>query len=312
MIRYHIISKGRSNIMKSLLTTFILVLSLPMVTTSPAYASASHKKICAVKVNVYTARCYAQAKSHGSKPLATQTFKDGYGPEDFRTAYGGSADGAMHIAVVVAYDAPNAQKDLGVYSAKFNLPTLPACSKNEQVSCFVKLDQQGGTNYPAVDASWALEASMDIQSAHGACPKCRISLVEANSPGYQDLSMAVDVAVSVGAKIISNSYGGAESPQQRTYDSHYKHDGVIMVASSGDSGYGTSWPAASPDVIAVGGTTLQMHAGKVTSETAWEGSGSGCSKYELKPSWQRDTLCQRRSIADVAAVATACDGGGFV
>jgi subtilase family serine protease len=82
---------------------------------------------------------------------------------------------------------------------------------------------------------------------------------------------------------------------------------VIFTASSGDSGYGTSYPAASPYVIAVGGTRLRP-SGTRWTETAWAGTGSGCSSYEPKPAWQHDTGCARRSIADVAADADPATG----
>ena len=109
--------------------------------------------------------------------------------------------------------------------------------------------------------------------------------------------------VLLGAKYVSNSYGGAESRSETSWDtSWYRHDGVAVTASSGDSGFGTSYPAASRYVTSVGGTHL-TGSGTTWSETVWSGAGSGCSRYEGKPTWQTDTGCSKRTIADVSAVA---------
>jgi hypothetical protein len=65
-----------------------------------------------------------------------------------------------------------------------------------------------------------------------------------------------------------------------------------------------SWPAASPYVTAVGGTSLSTASNaRGWTETAWSGAGSGCSTQEAKPSWQHDSGCAQRSVADVSAVA---------
>ena len=78
--------------------------------------------------------------------------------------------------------------------------------------------------------------------------------------------------------------------------------------SAGDSGYGVEYPAASPYVVAVGGTTLTLNSDNSRqSETVWSGTGSGCSAYESKPSFQSDTLCKKRTVVDVAAAADAGD-----
>jgi Repeat of unknown function (DUF346) len=138
-----------------------------------------------------------------------------------------------------------------------------------------------------------------------------IILVEANSASFSDLGTAENSAVSLGAKFVSNSYGGADSSSDATYDAdYYNHPGVAITASAGDSGYGVEYPAASQYVTAVGGTSLTTASnGRSWSETVWgsssggEGSGSGCSGYEAKPSWQADTGCTHRTNNDVSAVA---------
>jgi subtilase family serine protease len=121
-----------------------------------------------------------------------------------------------------------------------------------------------------------------------------------------DLGAAVNEAVSLGAGYVSNSYGGSEDSSDSTYDSEYfNHPGTVITASAGDSGYGVEYPAASPDVTAVGGTSLNQDSStsRGWSESAWSGSGSGCSQYESKPSWQTDSGCSGRTVADVSAVA---------
>ncbi|WP_037856581.1 kelch repeat-containing protein [Streptomyces sp. NRRL S-31] len=235
----------------------------------------------------------------------------GYGPVDLRGAYGLPANGGegATIAVVDAFDNPNAEADLAVYRAQYGLP--PCTTAN---GCFTKTDQRGGTDYPAADPGWATEISLDLDMVSAVAPKARILLVEADSATIENLGTAVDQAVALGAKYVSNSYGSnytffPEDPAESAADVHYDHPGVAVVASSGDYGYGVAYPAASPHVTAVGGTTLSKDpaAARGWSESVWDhdgaGTGSGCSLYEPKPSFQRDTGCPGRTVADVSAVA---------
>jgi subtilase family serine protease len=141
--------------------------------------------------------------------------------------------------------------------------------------------------------------------ASAICPNCKILLVEASSNSFANLGAAVDRAAGIGANVISNSYGGSEFSGETgsAYDGHFKHPGVAITVSSGDSGYGVEYPAASQYVTAVGGTTLNWN-GTTRTETAWSGAGSGCSAYEPKPSWQSGiATCANRAVADVSAVA---------
>jgi subtilase family serine protease len=192
-----------------------------------------------------------------------------------------------------------------VFSKQFGLPDCTTAN-----GCFKKVNQRGGNTYPRKDSGWALEISLDVQTVHAVCPKCKILLVEADTNSLSNLSAAVDYAASVpGVVAISNSYGGNEYSGETGSESHYNHPGHAITASSGDNGYGVSFPAASRYVTAVGGTTLNVGADhKRTSETTWNGSGSGCSAYISKPSWQTDSGCGRRTVADVSADADPATG----
>jgi hypothetical protein len=204
------------------------------------------------------------------------------------------------IAVVDAYDNPNAAADLAAYRAANGLPSC-----DSDFPCFKKVDQRGGTSYPQPDSGWALEESLDVDMASAICPNCTVVLVEADDNTFENLAAAVDEAVALGANVVSNSYGGSEyNTELADLTGHYNHPGVVVTASTGDWGFGVSIPAAMPGVIAVGGTTLYASpGGRTWTETAWAGGGSGCSAYVAKPSWQSDPSCGKRSVADVAAVA---------
>src|SRR5206468_171364 len=160
---------------------------------------------------------------------------------------------------------------------------------------------------PQADQGWAGEIALDIEMASAACPSCNILLVEANSAAGDDLGIAVNTAVRLGATAISNSYGGPEDdttePQNETY---YHHPGVFQTACTGDEGYGTSFPASSQYVVAVGGTSLVPAPGtsRGWAESAWSSGGSGCSQVLAKPAWQTDPGCPMRAEADIAAI---CD-----
>jgi subtilase family serine protease len=199
------------------------------------------------------------------------------------------------VAIVDAYANPNAATDLAAYRNQFGLG--PAN--------LIQVNQSGGSiSTVSGNIGWGQEEMLDLEMVSAICPSCPILYVGANSASFSDLATAVDAAANKGAKVISNSYGGQEFSSETTIASHYSHPGVAITVSSGDSGFGVQAPAAFNTVTAVGGTTLKLNANSTRlSETVWSGAGSGCSAYITKPSWQHDTACARRTVADVAAVA---------
>src|SRR3954462_12665752 len=238
------------------------------------------------------------------KPRAT-TAPSGYGPADLQSAYNvasaaAAAGGGQTVAIVDAYDDSTAEADLATYRSTYALP--PCTTAN---GCFKKVNQNGVQgSYPSNNQGWGLEVSLDLDMVSAVCPKCHVLLVEATSNANSNLYAAVDTAARLGATEISNSYGGSESSSDPSSNVHYNHPGIPITVSSGDSGYGVEYPAASPYVTAVGGTTLN-HASNARgwTESVWNGAGSGCSAYEPKQSWQTDSGCARRTVADVSAVA---------
>jgi len=277
----------------------------PAATHAANGVSAQHVPVCGA-VPVGYARCHSilVLRSDG-KPGGGGATVSGYGPADLQSAYKLSssttgAGGGQTVAIVDAYDDPNAEADLGAYRSYFGLSTCTTAT-----GCFRKVSQSGTTSYPTANSGWGQEISLDLDMVSAICPTCHILLVEASSASNTDLAASVDTAVSLGTNAISNSYGGSESSSDvSTYDAHYNHPGVAITASSGDSGYGPQYPAASPYVTAVGGTTLTRDSSsRGFTETVWSGAGSGCSAYEPKPTWQTDPGCANRTIADVSADA---------
>jgi len=252
---------------------------------------------------VFAARCHARIVSDASGHLLATKHPpvSGYSPANLRDAYKvtGSGSSSTIIAIVDAYGYTNAESDLGVYRAQFG---LPACTTAN--GCFKKLNQNGVQgSYPAQNVGWAQESALDLDMASAMCPSCTIYLIEANSASYSNLATAENTAAAKGAHAISNSYGGGESGTQ-SYESAYNHPGIAVTVSSGDGGYGVEFPASSPHVTAVGGTHLITASNsRGWTETVWSGAGSGCSAVYAKPSWQTDSGCSRRTVADVSAVA---------
>jgi subtilase family serine protease len=235
------------------------------------------------------------------RPFAT-TGPSGYAPADLRSAYSITGNGQLStvIAIVDADGYPNAEGDLATYRAQFG---LPACTSAN--GCFKKVNQNGVQgNYPRANTGWSQETALDLDMASAICPGCSILLVEANSASLANLAAAVNRAAAMGAHVISNSYGGSESGSQNT-EQLYNYAGIAVTASSGDDGFGVEFPASSPHVTAVGGTTLKRAAGTTRgfTETAWSGAGSGCSTVYAKPTWQKDAGCAKRTVADVSAIA---------
>jgi len=292
----------------------------PLAVPPPASGGGGGKgggkaiRLCTTAVIAPYMQCMAILNPNfglGRPPPPPPPPQQGYGPADIASAYKLPAGaGAGHtVAIVDAYDNPNAEADLAFYRAFHGLP--PCTTAN---GCFRKVNQRGLEGpLPAQDPGWGLEISLDLDAVSATCPSCRILLVEADSPSIFDLGPAVDTAVALGADAVSNSYGSrGEFSGEQLFERYYRHTGVAITVASGDYGYGNgriligsvSYPGSSQFVTSVGGTTLVRDASaRGWTETAWAGSTSGCSAYIRKPGWQKDRLCDLRSVADVAAVA---------
>jgi subtilase family serine protease len=243
------------------------------------------------------------------------------------------------VAIVDAFDDPKIEADLGEFDKKYKLAECTTAN-----GCFEKVGQTGSTTeLPTADKEgWSLEISLDVETVHGVCPKCKILLVESNAPTDADLAAAVNEAVTLGATEVSNSYGGLEEAAD---EAAYNHPGVVIAASAGDQGYydwdvveegfaapaRTDTPASFPSVVAVGGTSLKLNKeGARASESVWNDSGrpshpeefkqysatgGGCSTLFTAPSWQQNapgwanTACgTKRLDNDIAAVGDPYTG----
>ncbi|HEY3117930.1 MAG TPA: hypothetical protein VGK54_14405 [Chloroflexota bacterium] len=307
---------GRRPTLRLMLALSSLLLTLSVVpgaaaqplgpTHPPALPSTatSHVPVCPGPVAPGTARCHAILRTDGAALPSAVTGPSGYWPTDLQSAYkmpvATDAGTGFTIGIVDAYDDPTAESDLAVYRSQFGLS--PCTTAN---GCFKKVNQAGVQgSYPSTNGGWAQEISLDLDMASALCPNCHILLVEATTNSLTNLGTAVNTAASMGANVISNSYGTSEFLGETNYEAYYNHPGVAVTVSSGDSGYGVEFPAASRYVTAVGGTHLTADTNsRGWSETAWSGAGSGCSAYVTKPSWQTDSGCPRRTVADVSAVA---------
>jgi hypothetical protein len=219
----------------------------------------------------------------------------GYTPAQIRHAYGfdqiANNGAGQTIAIVDAYDDPTIARDLHAFDGQFGLPD----------PILTKVNQSGGTSYPASNSNWAIEISLDVEWAHAIASGAQILLVEANSNSYGDLLTAVDYARNqAGVSVVSMSWDSSEFSGETSYDSHFVtpsgHAGVTFVASSGNSGT-ISYPAASPNVLAVGGTTLYLnHDNTWKSETGWSGSGGGISQFESQPAYQKGVVTQSTTM----------------
>ncbi|HET7530758.1 MAG TPA: S53 family peptidase [Mycobacteriales bacterium] len=290
--------------LRRLVPLLVVATAMAAVPASPApAATASQVPVCKRAPHGRVA-CFAIRVDHYSGGrVRHSTSPVGYRPADLRSAYAlpaAPAGAGMTVAIVDAYDDPRAEADLATYRSEFG---LPSCTS--RTGCFRKVDQSGGHSYPAADPGWAQEISLDLDMVSAVCPACHILLVEATTSAQANLGAAVDTAVRLGADAVSNSYGGPDASDS-SYGRYYHHAGVAITASTGDSGYGVSYPASSKWVTAVGGTSLRRstRARRGWSEGVWAGSGSGCSTSKTV-TWQpRDTTgCDGRAVADIAAVA---------
>lgn len=232
----------------------------------------------------------------------------GFTPQQFKKAYDidnlSQQGKGITIAIIDACGNTAAQSDLNAYDTKYNLPNTTITVVTPQ-----------GT--PCSDpGGWGVETDLDLQMAHSIAPQANLVLEEGAKPTFKDLNQAAqDAYTKQGATIVSMSYGGAEwqGETKATNDGIFKAGnkmGVSFTASSGDSGCGAQYPAASPYVTSVGGTSLYTKSdGTYIKESAWSGSGGGLSKYEARPTYQNTfNPNPNRSIPDVAMVADPATG----
>jgi hypothetical protein len=229
----------------------------------------------------------------------------GYSPAQITSAYGLNAitlssgtvkgDGTGEtIALIEMYHDPNLSSDLATFDAEYGLPAPPNLTVDNQAG-----DQSNN--------GWALEESMDVEWAHAIAPGANILVVEA-APSNSDpqalanLMAAVQTAnTTPGVVVVSMSWGFNEFAGETAYDSDFMTPGITYIAASGDDP-GVDYPAASPYVLSVGGTTLTLSgSGSYVSESAWPDSGGGYSQYEAEPSYQESVQQSgERSTPDVA------------
>lgn len=229
-------------------------------------------------------------------PSSTSSSAPPYTPAQVRHAYGFdklSVTGAgKTIAIVDAYGSRSLQNDFNLFCSTFGLP-----AQTIQV-----VYAQGK---PGINTGWAQETSLDVQWTHAIAPDAKLLLVVAQTASLNNLLGAVDKAVSLGATVVSMSWGSSEFSGEAGYDSHFNVPGVTFVASAGDSGEQVEWPAASQYVVGVGGTSLNLtSSGDYASESAWSGSGGGISAYLPAPGYQAAwSGLAYRTVPDVSYLA---------
>lgn len=278
----------------------------PQASALQAGARGSVIRSCAELLKGDTMRCFAEFRAdlaRGLMGIRHDTTPSGYGPSQLQSAYAlpSSTNGSgQTVAIVDAYNDPDAASDLSVYRSQYGLAACTAAS-----GCFQQVSQTGSkTKLPKDNGGWAEEESLDMDMVSAVCPKCKIILVEATSATTGNLEAAENEAVALGANVVTNSYGGSEYAAS---DPAYSHSGVVIVASAGDDGYkeGSQQPCSFASVVCAGGTSLSAAKNsRGWTEVVWNDSsgatGSGCSSKVAKPSWQSDKGCAKRSQSDVS------------
>lgn len=236
----------------------------------------------------------------------------GFHPDQIRTAYGVTKNGSGTIAIVDAYDFATSLADFNAFSSQFNLPQETSATATATTNKVFQVAYASGSK-PKADAGWAEEEALDIEWAHAMAPNAKIVLVEAKSAAFSDLFAAVSYASKLsGVTQISMSWGGSEFSGETACESIFSGiKSATLFASTGDQGGSKSYPAVSPNIVAVGGTSLFLDSNNnYSNETGWSGSGGGISAYEAQPNFQKSVLKHqtKRSVPDIAAVADPSTG----
>ncbi|MFK0171624.1 hypothetical protein ACIQU5_22760 [Streptomyces sp. NPDC090306] len=248
------------------------------------------------------------ARSNGTTDV-TETTK-GYTPQQIQARLGLTGDGTgQTVAIVDAYDYPNAKSDLNHFAAHFGLPQT-CDSVDKGTDCFDFTQVHAGTTTPDANASWEEEEALDIEWVHSVAPHARIVLVEATDASAAGLYQAVDVAETYHPAAVSNSWGMSEFSEESFYDGHCKLTDSVCTQSTGDDGYPAGYSSTDPYALAVGGTNMVLdESGATESETAWSSTGGGLSYFEKRPAYQDGVQSSPfRATPDVSFVADPATG----
>ena len=290
------------------------------------------------------ARRVRAASAGSAKPSAAAIVGAVYTPAQIRAAYGlpalpavgatlSAADAAnfgagQTIYLIDAYDNPNAFADLAKFNTKFGLAgctsvpltttsALPLAKAGSGCTFSVAYTDSKAALLaaaPAYDADWLAEISLDVQWAHAIAPLARIVLIEVTDANSNNLLGGVALANKMGAGVVSMSFGAPEGSWVKSSDATLAATGMTYIAAAGDDGAQALWPAVSPHVLAVGGTSLQWSGSGTRYESAWASSGGGVSAYESVPDWQSATTvpgagkATMRTVSDVAFNANPSTG----
>jgi len=249
----------------------MVVITAAFLSTAPMVSAATST------TNAVSIRTTFHVKRH------SLTGPIGLSPSVVKSVYdlSSAGSGSGTIAIIDAYDSPRIQSDLNTFSTQYGLPQCTMAN-----SCFEKHIMASRISS---NSGWELEASLDVEWAHAIAPGAKILLIEARSSSATDMLSAVNYARSRSDVVaVSMSWGGSEFSTEVSYDSDFTSPyGAAFFAAAGDSGTGVEWPAVSPNVIGVGGTTLHLSSiNTLISETAWSGTGGGVSAFESQPSYQ--------------------------
>jgi hypothetical protein len=274
-----------------------LMSAISAATSQPAAAATGAGGSSTPLNSAHAVAAPSQAHAHAAANAAAP-----FDPAQISQAYGlnliNNTGAGQTIYIIDAYNDPNIASDLKTFDAQWGLanPTLTVHEMSSRVSN---------------STSWAVEESLDVEWAHAIAPAANIELVEATSSSNANLFAAVNYATTSGATIVSMSWGGADASSDTSYNSDFEHAGVTYIASAGDSAAEVEYPAASPYVLSVGGTTLTLTSSNAySSESAWSDSGGGVSKSEALPGYQSSYGIKNsgRSIPDVAWDANPSSG----
>lgn len=272
--------------------------------TRPYYVCPPVKPRAPRCVSIVVPRSAATGRHSRPMPAGGSGEGGSITPADLQSAYRlpSSTNGrGQTVAVVYFGDDPNAEADLETYRSFYR---LPACTRAS--GCFRKVNENGEERpLPLASRSAATEISLDLDMISATCPNCHLLLIEARS---ENLLRAIREAPRYGATVISNSwiYTGGEWREEGNNDRSLQIPLVPITFPTGDNAEreASKYPSASPYVIAVGGTNLERaENARGWTERAYELSVATCSRYEPKPLWQTDSLCERRAYADVSAAA---------
>ncbi len=302
MKRFNMINQSRTAPKNMVVKTYFKILDESMIEKVDEENNGNNENVVAKAIK-------PKAITSGMKP---SQLSNAYNAETIRRSITSNPNN-ITIAIIIAYGSPNIVSDTNIlFSDPYMNPDgfIPQLVLGRNINIYYQT-KTGSTAFSTTannwiyNASWSVECAMDVQQCLAMAPYAKIALVCSRTASLTDMNNAIKYANNIPNVCCMNfSWGTPEFSTEALLDSSlFNKVNIVYSASSGDDGasFGNIWPSVSKNIISVAGSTLSMSSNTFVSETVWNSTGGGYSKYVAKPSYQNSLVSgSKRTCPDIA------------